>query len=76
MLCNQKPPLDEADGLLRLKKVPKLEISDIAQRLAKDARFVARRLALTDLIEEARDDFRNNSITLAHVRASGEQWMR
>ena len=60
-------PLDEADGFLRLKNVSQLEISDIAQRLAKDARYVARRLALTDLIEEARDDFRNDLITLAHA---------
>ncbi|HKQ08145.1 MAG TPA: ParB/RepB/Spo0J family partition protein [Blastocatellia bacterium] len=60
-------PLDEADGFLRLKNVSKLEIPDIAQRLAKDPRYVARRLALTDLIEEAREDFRNDLITLAHA---------
>ena len=60
-------PLDEAEGFLRLKNVSKLEIQDIAERLAKDARYVARRLALTDLIEEARDDFRNDLITLAHA---------
>jgi ParB family chromosome partitioning protein len=60
-------PLDEADGFLRLKEVTKLEISDIAQRVAKDARYVARRLALTTLIEEAREDFRDELITLAHA---------
>lgn len=60
-------PLDEADGFLRLKEVTKLEISDIAQRVAKEARYVARRLALTTLIEEAREDFRNELITLAHA---------
>jgi len=60
-------PLDEADGFLRLKNISKLEIPDIAQRLAKDPRYVARRLALTDLLEEARDDFRNDLITLAHT---------
>jgi ParB family transcriptional regulator, chromosome partitioning protein len=60
-------PLDEADGLLRLKEVRKLEISDIAQRLAKPERYVARRLALTNLIEEARDDLRKGLITLAHA---------
>ncbi len=60
-------PLDEADGFLRLKNDSKLEITDIAQRLAKDPRYVARRLALTDLIEEAREDFRNDLITLAHA---------
>ena len=60
-------PLDEAEGFLRLKEVTKLEISDIAQRVAKDMRYVARRLALTDLIEETREDFRNELITLAHT---------
>ena len=60
-------PLDEADGFLRLKNVSKLEIPEIAQRLAKDARYVARRLALTDLIERTRDDFRSDLITLARA---------
>ncbi|HKQ05652.1 MAG TPA: ParB/RepB/Spo0J family partition protein [Blastocatellia bacterium] len=60
-------PLDEADGFLRLKNGSKLEITDIAQRLAKDARYVARRLSLTNLIEEARQDLRNDLITLAHA---------
>jgi hypothetical protein len=59
--------LDEADGLLRLKEVQKLGISDIAQRLAKSEQYVARRLALTNLIEEARDDLREHRITLAHA---------
>jgi ParB family chromosome partitioning protein len=60
-------PLDEADGLLRLREVAKLEISDIARRVAKDARYITRRLALTGLIEEARSDFRKDLITLAHA---------
>lgn len=60
-------PLDEADGLLRLKELKELKIPDLAQRVAKDARYVARRLALTNLIEEARQDFRNENITLAHA---------
>lgn len=60
-------PLDEADGLLRLKELKKLEIADLAQRVAKDARYVARRLALTNLIEDAREDFRKEHITLAHA---------
>jgi ParB/RepB/Spo0J family partition protein len=60
-------PLDEADGLLRLKELKKLEIADLAQRVAKDARYVARRLALTNLIEDARDDLRKENITLAHA---------
>jgi len=60
-------PLDEADGFLRLKEVTKLEIPAIAERVAKDKRYVARRLALTLLIEEARKDFRNDLITLAHA---------
>lgn len=60
-------PLDEADGMLRLKEEMQLEIADVAQRLAKDTRYVARRLSLTNLIEEAREDFRNDLITLAHA---------
>jgi len=60
-------PLDEADGFLQLREVQKLEIADIAQRVAKDARYVARRLALTNLIEEAREDYRAERITLAHA---------
>jgi ParB family transcriptional regulator, chromosome partitioning protein len=60
-------PLDEADSLLRLKEVEKLEISDIAQRLTKPEQYVARRLSLTNLIEEAREDLRSGRITLAHA---------
>jgi len=60
-------PLDEADGFSRLREVQKLGITDIAQRVAKDERYVARRLALTNLIEEARDDYRAERITLAHA---------
>jgi ParB family chromosome partitioning protein len=33
-------PLDEADGFLRLKEEMKLSVRDIAERLAKDARYV------------------------------------
>ncbi|HZS04810.1 MAG TPA: ParB/RepB/Spo0J family partition protein [Blastocatellia bacterium] len=60
-------PLDEADGFLRMKEEMKLDIRAIAQRVAKDARYVARRLALTNLIEEAREDYRKDLITLAHA---------
>lgn len=60
-------PIDEADGFLRLKETQKLGIPDIAQRVAKDKRYVARRMALTNLIEEARDDFRKERILLAHA---------
>lgn len=60
-------PLDEAEGFLRLKQEMQLEIRDIAQRVAKDVRHIARRLALTNLIAEAREDFRKERITLAHA---------
>lgn len=60
-------PLDEADGLLRMKEELNLDLRAIAQRIAKDARYVARRLALTNLIEEARVDLRKDRITLAHT---------
>ncbi|MGA9774243.1 MAG: ParB/RepB/Spo0J family partition protein [Blastocatellia bacterium] len=59
--------LDEADGFLRLKETFNLEISDIAQRVAKGPQYVARRLSLTNLIKEAREDFRGELITLAHA---------
>jgi len=45
----------------------KLEVSDIAQRVTKPERYVARRLALTNLIAEARTDLREDRITLAHA---------
>lgn len=60
-------PLDEADSFLRLKEEQQLDLRLIAQRVGKDARYVARRLALTNLIAEAREDFRKEHITLAHA---------
>jgi ParB family transcriptional regulator, chromosome partitioning protein len=60
-------PLDEADGMLRLKVKENLDVSGIAGRLGKKARYVARRLSLTDLIDEAREDFLLGRITLGHV---------
>lgn len=60
-------PLDEADGFLRLKQELKLDVRGVAERVAKDARYVARRLSLTSLIDEAREDFRKERISLAHA---------
>lgn len=60
-------PLDEADGFLHLKEELKLDVRGISQRVAKDARYVALRLALTNLIEVAREDFRKERLTLGHV---------
>ncbi len=60
-------PLDEADGLLRMKEELNLDLRAIALHIAKDVRYVARRLALTNLIEEARADQRKEHITLAHA---------
>lgn len=60
-------PLDEADGFLRLREEMKLNVRQIAKRVAKDPRYVARRLPLTALIEEAKEDFRCERLTLAHV---------
>lgn len=60
-------PLDEAAGFKALMEAAKLEITDIAQRVAKDIRFVTRRLALNNLIIEAQDDLRRERITLAHA---------
>src|SRR5262249_40882779 len=39
-------PLDEADGFLRFRQELKLDVRAIAQRVAKDQRYVARRLSL------------------------------
>jgi ParB/RepB/Spo0J family partition protein len=60
-------PLDEADGFLRLNRELKLDVRTIAARVAKEPRYVARRLPLTSLIEEARDDLRQERITLGHA---------
>lgn len=60
-------PLDEADGYLRLKEELKLTVRQIAERVAKDARYVVRQLALTNLIEEARADFFKEHLTLSHA---------
>lgn len=60
-------PLDEAEGFLRFKEEMKLDIRGIANRVGKDARYVARRLALTNLIAEAKEDFRKERLTLGHA---------
>jgi len=60
-------PLDEAEGFLRFKEEMKLDIRAIAARVGKDARYVARRLALTNLIAEAKEDFRKERLTLGHA---------
>jgi ParB/RepB/Spo0J family partition protein len=60
-------PLDEADGYLRLKEELKLTVRQIAERVAKDIRYVVRQLTLTCLIEEARADFFNEHLTLSHA---------
>lgn len=59
-------PLDEAEGFLRLKEQG-MEIADIATRVARHQTYIARRLALNDLIDAARDDFRKDLITLGHA---------
>ena len=60
-------PLDEAAGFLRMKTELNLDLRAIAQRVAKDVRYVARRMALNDLIPEAGTDLRKEHITLAHA---------
>jgi ParB/RepB/Spo0J family partition protein len=60
-------PLDEADGFLRMREEMRLDLRGIADRVGKDTRYVARRLALTKLIAEAREDFKKERITLAHA---------
>lgn len=67
-------PLDEAEGLKVLidvvkaqKGVSEIPLDEIASRIGKDVRYVARRLALTDLIDEAKDDLLAERITLAHA---------
>ncbi|MBA3715798.1 MAG: ParB/RepB/Spo0J family partition protein [Pyrinomonadaceae bacterium] len=60
-------PLDEAQGFKHLQEVARIGLSDIAQRLARDVRYATRRLALTNLIEDAQTEFCNELITLAHA---------
>lgn len=60
-------PLDEAEGYLRLREELKLSVRQIAERVAKEPRYVARWLSLTNLIAEAQEDFRRERLTLAHV---------
>lgn len=60
-------PLDEAEGFLRLQTEQQLSLKEIAARVAKDVRYVARRLSLTNLILEARNDFQAAQLTLAHA---------
>lgn len=60
-------PLDEAEGFLRFKVEMKLDIRGISARVGKDARYIARRLALTNLIAETKDDFRKERLTLGHA---------
>lgn len=60
-------PLDEAAGFLRLADERQLNVRAIAARLGKDARYVARRLALNHLIPDAREDFRCERLELAHA---------
>jgi len=60
-------PLDEAAGLLRLKEEVGLSISECARRIGKQPGYVARQLALNNLIEEAKADFRQDLITLGHA---------
>lgn len=60
-------PLDEAEGYLRMREELKLDVRRIAARVAKDPRYVARRLPLINLIEEAKEDFRRERLTLGHV---------
>ncbi|MBK6799541.1 MAG: ParB/RepB/Spo0J family partition protein [Acidobacteria bacterium] len=60
-------PIDEAESFRRLREAMGVTVREMAQRVAKDARYVARRLSLTNLIEEGREDFRKERITLAHA---------
>jgi len=60
-------PLEEALGFQRMKEGLHLDVKGLAQRIHKDARYIARRLALVDLIPEAKQDFRREKITLAHA---------
>lgn len=60
-------PLEEALGFQRMKEGLHLDVKGLAQRIGKEARYIARRLALVDLIPAAKQDFRREKITLAHA---------
>lgn len=60
-------PLEEAEGFKHMREVLGIEERDIAQRVAKKVSYVTHRLALTNLIKEAKTDFLKDLITLAHA---------
>lgn len=60
-------PLDEAEGFVHLKERSGYSIPEIAQHVAKDERFIARRMALVNLIDEAKEDYRQEHITISHA---------
>jgi ParB family chromosome partitioning protein len=60
-------PLEEAEGFKYMREVLQLDEKTIAQRVAKTEKYITHRLALTDLIKEAKTDFQKNLITLAHA---------
>ncbi|MEJ7619080.1 MAG: ParB/RepB/Spo0J family partition protein [Pyrinomonadaceae bacterium] len=60
-------PLDEAEGFRHLKEFTGFSLSEVAQKVGKEARYVARRLALTNLIAEAKTDFLSEALTLSHA---------
>jgi ParB family chromosome partitioning protein len=60
-------PLDEARSFLRLQKESELDVFEIAARVGKDVREVARTLSLNNLIKQAKEDFRAELITHGHA---------
>jgi ParB family chromosome partitioning protein len=60
-------PLEEAEGFKHMREVLGYEARDIAQRVAKKVGYITHRLALNDLIKEAKADFLKDLITLAHA---------
>src|SRR5205085_8400761 len=60
-------PLEEAEGFKQMREVLGRDERNIAQRVAKKVGYITHRLALTDLIPEAKKDFLSDLITLSHA---------
>jgi ParB/RepB/Spo0J family partition protein len=60
-------PLDEAEEFRRLIDARNGDVAGVARKLGKSEKYVARRLALTEMIGLAREDFLQSRIGLEHA---------
>jgi ParB family chromosome partitioning protein len=60
-------PLDEAEGYKRLLDTTRYDVPALAAKVGKSAAYVYKRLALNDLITEAKKGFLEDKLTLGHA---------